>query len=167
MDIALRAIALYVFVVFVMRMIGRRELSTLTPFDLVLLIVLGDAIQQGLTQDDYSVTGAVVAVSTLAIMQVITSYISYRVKPFRKILKGEPIVLIEDGKLLNQNLRRERITADDVAEKMRAQEIAAFDQVQWAILESNGPSVSSRRHPETQATQRACHGPARRSSSGD
>jgi uncharacterized membrane protein YcaP (DUF421 family) len=138
MDIALRAIALYVFVVFVMRMIGRRELSTLTPFDLVLLIVLGDAIQQGLTQDDYSVTGAVVAVSALAIMQVTTSYISYRVKPFRKILKGEPIILIEDGKLLNQNLRRERITADDVAEEMRTQQIAAFDQVQWAILESNG-----------------------------
>jgi len=138
MDIALRAIALYVFVVFVMRMIGRRELSTLTPFDLVLLIVLGDAIQQGLTQDDYSITGAVVAVSTLAIMQVITSYISYRVKPFRKILKGEPIILIEGGKLLNQNLRRERITADDVAEEMRTQQIAAFDQVQWAILESNG-----------------------------
>ncbi len=138
MDIALRAIALYVFVVFVMRMIGRRELSTLTPFDLVLLIVLGDAIQQGLTQDDYSITGAVVAVSTLAIMQVITSYISYRVKPFRKILKGEPIILIEDGKLLNQNLRRERITADDVAEEMRTQQIAAIDQVQWAILESNG-----------------------------
>ena len=132
MDIAIRAIALYV------RMIGRRELSTLTPFDLVLLIVLGDAIQQGLTQDDYSITGAVVAVSTLAIMQVITSYISYRVKPFRKILKGEPIILIEGGKLLNQNLRRERITADDVAEEMRTQQIAAFDQVQWAILESNG-----------------------------
>jgi uncharacterized membrane protein YcaP (DUF421 family) len=138
MDIALRAIALYVFVVFVMRMIGRRELSTLTPFDLVLLIVLGDAIQQGLTQDDYSVTGALIAVSALAIVQVITSYISYRIKPFRKILKGEPIILIEDGKLLNQNLRRERITADDVAEEMRAQQIATFDQVQWAILESNG-----------------------------
>jgi uncharacterized membrane protein YcaP (DUF421 family) len=138
MDIALRAIALYVFVVFVMRMIGRRELSTLTPFDLVLLIVLGDAIQQGLTQDDYSVTGALIAVSALAIMQVTTSYISYRVKAFRKILKGEPIILIEDGKLLNQNLRRERITADDVAEEMRAQQIATFDQVQWAILESNG-----------------------------
>jgi uncharacterized membrane protein YcaP (DUF421 family) len=138
MDIALRAIALYVFVVFVMRMIGRRELSTLTPFDLVLLIVLGDAIQQGLTQDDYSVTGAVVAVSTLAIMQVTTSYVSYRIKPFRRVVKGEPIILIEDGKLLNQNLRRERITADDVAEEMRAQQIATFDQVQWAILESNG-----------------------------
>ena len=138
MDIALRGIVLYAFVVFILRVIGRRELSSLSAIDLVLLIVLGDAIQQGLTQDDYSITGALVAVSTLAIMQVITSYISYRVKPFRKILKGEPIILIEDGKLLNQNLRRERITADDVAEEMRAQQIATFDQVQWAILESNG-----------------------------
>jgi uncharacterized membrane protein YcaP (DUF421 family) len=138
MDIALRAIALYVFVVFVMRMIGRRELSTLTPFDLVLLIVLGDAIQQGLTQDDYSVTGAVIAVSTLAVMQLITSYVSFRVRPLRRVLKGEPIVLIEDGKLLSQNLRRERMTADDVAEQMRTQQIPTFDQVQWAILESNG-----------------------------
>lgn len=138
MDIALRAVVLYVFVVFVMRMIGRRELSTITPFDLVLLIVLGDAIQQGLTQDDYSVTGAVIAVSTLAVMQVTTSYVSYRVRPFRKVLKGEPIILIENGKLLSQNLRRERITADDVAEEMRTQQIPTFDQVQWAILESNG-----------------------------
>ena len=138
MDIALRAIALYVFVVFIMRIIGRREISTLTPFDLVLLIVLGDAIQQGLTQDDYSVTGAIVAVSALAVMQVTTSYISYRVKPFRKVLKGEPIILIEDGKLLSQNMRRERVTADDVAEEMRTQQIATFDQVQRAILESNG-----------------------------
>ncbi len=138
MDIAIRAIALYVFVVFVMRMIGRRELSTLTPFDLVLLIVLGDAIQQGLTQDHYSVTGAVIAVSTLAVMQLITSYVSFRVRPLRKVLKGEPIILIEDGKLLSQNLRRERMTADDVAEEMRTQQIPTFDQVQWAILESNG-----------------------------
>ena len=138
MDIAIRAVVLYVFVVFVMRMIGRRELSTITPFDLVLLIVLGDAIQQGLTQDDYSVTGAVIAVSTLAVMQVITSYVSYRFRPFRKVLKGEPIILVENGKLLSQNLRRERMTADDVAEEMRTQQIPTFDQVQWAILESNG-----------------------------
>src|ERR1041385_7295686 len=100
MHIVIRAVVLYAFVVLLMRVIGRRELSTLGPFDLVLLIVLGDAIQQGLTQDDYSVTGAVIAVSTLAVMQVTTSYVSYRVRPFRKILKGEPIILIEDGKLL-------------------------------------------------------------------
>jgi uncharacterized membrane protein YcaP (DUF421 family) len=138
MDIAIRAIVLYVFIVFLMRITGRRELSTLTPFDLVLLIVLGDAIQQGLTQDDYSVTGAIIAVSTLAVMQVVTSYVSYRFRPLRKILKGDPIILVENGKLLNQNLRRERLTADDVAEQMRAQQIAVFDEVKWAILESNG-----------------------------
>ena len=138
MDIAIRAVVLYVFVVFLMRIIGRRELSTLTPFDLVLLIVLGDAIQQGLTQDDYSVTGAIVAVSTLAVLQVATSYASYRFRPLGKILKGEPIVLVEDGKLLDRNLRRERLTAGDVAEEMRAQQIATFDEVRWAILESNG-----------------------------
>lgn len=138
MDIAIRAVVLYVFVVFLMRIIGRRELSTLTPFDLVLLIVLGDAIQQGLTQDDYSVTGAIVAVSTLAVLQVVTSYVSYRFRPVRKILKGDPIILIENGKVLDKNLHRERLTADDVAEQMRAQQIAAFDEVKWAILESNG-----------------------------
>jgi uncharacterized membrane protein YcaP (DUF421 family) len=121
-----------------MRIIGRRELSTLTPFDLVLLIVLGDAIQQGLTQDDYSVTGAIIAISTLATMQLVTSFVSYRFKAFRKILKGEPIVLVEDGKLLDRNLRRERLTAGDVAEEMRLQQIATFDEVRWAILESNG-----------------------------
>jgi uncharacterized membrane protein YcaP (DUF421 family) len=66
-DIALRAVFLYAFIVLVMRIIGRRELSSMSPFDLILLIILlGDAIQQGLTQDDYSVTGSVIAVSTIA-----------------------------------------------------------------------------------------------------
>ena len=76
MDIVVRAVFLYIFVVFVMRVIGRRELSSMTPFDLILLIVVGDALQQGLTQDDYSVTGAVLAVATIATLQVFTSYLS-------------------------------------------------------------------------------------------
>ena len=65
MDIALRALALYVFITLIMRVLGRRELSSLAPSDLVLLIVLGDTVQQGLTQDDYSVTGALIAVATI------------------------------------------------------------------------------------------------------
>src|SRR5207244_2158907 len=82
---------LYAFVVFLMRVIGRRELSTLSALDLVLLVVLGDAIQQGLTQDDYSVTGAVIAVSTIAVVQVGSSYISFRSRRARRVLEGEPI----------------------------------------------------------------------------
>jgi uncharacterized membrane protein YcaP (DUF421 family) len=141
MDIALRAIFLYVFIVFVMRVTGRRELSSMTPFDLVLLIILGDAIQQGLTQDDYSVTGALIAVATIASLQVFTSYLSFRSGRARKLLEGFPIVLVERGQLVDENLRRERMTGDEVAEEMRAQQIASLDDVEWAILEANG-SVS-------------------------
>src|SRR5881398_3167568 len=97
MDIALRATVLYFFVVFVTRVVGRRELASLSPFDLILLIVLGDAIQQGLTQDDYSVTGAVIAVATIAALQVGTAYLSFRSKRARRIFEGNPIVLIERG----------------------------------------------------------------------
>ncbi|MFL5980344.1 MAG: DUF421 domain-containing protein [Gaiellaceae bacterium] len=138
MDIVLRAIVLYVFIVFVMRVIGRRELSSMTPFDLILLIVLGDAVQQGLTQDDYSVTGAILAVATIATLQVFTSYLSFRSRRARKVLEGEPIVVVDHGKLVDHNIKRERMTEDEVAEEMRQQQIASLDEVEWAILESNG-----------------------------
>jgi uncharacterized membrane protein YcaP (DUF421 family) len=138
MDIVLRAVALYAFVIFVMRVIGRRELSSMTPFDLVLLIILGDAIQQGLTQDDYSVTGAVLAVGTIATLQVVTSYLSFRFRPIRKMFEGQPIVIVDHGKFVHRNLRRERVTEEEVAEEARQQQISSVDQVDWAILEANG-----------------------------
>jgi uncharacterized membrane protein YcaP (DUF421 family) len=138
MDIALRAIFLYAFVVFVVRVMGRRELSSLSAVDLVLLIVLGDAIQQGLTQDDYSVTGAVIAVSTIATVQVLSSYLSFRSRRARRVLEGEPIVIAQDGKLIDRNMRRERLTEGEVAEEMRKQQIASVDEVEWAILETDG-----------------------------
>jgi uncharacterized membrane protein YcaP (DUF421 family) len=138
MDIALRGIVLYAFVVFILRVIGRRELSSLSAIDLVLLIVLGDAIQQGLTQDDYSVTGAVIVVSTIAALQVGTSYVSFRSRRARRVLEGEPIVIVQDGKLIERNMRRERLTEDEVAEEMRAQQIASVEDVEWGILETNG-----------------------------
>jgi uncharacterized membrane protein YcaP (DUF421 family) len=138
MDIVLRAVVLYVFIVFVMRVIGRRELSSMTPFDLVLLIILGDAIQQGLTQDDYSVTGAILAVATIATLQVLTSYLSYRSKKARTVLEGDPIVLVDHGQIVQGNLKRERMTEDEVAEEMRQQQIPSLDEVEWAIIEANG-----------------------------
>jgi uncharacterized membrane protein YcaP (DUF421 family) len=138
MDIVFRAIVLYAFVVFLMRVIGRRELSSMTPFDLILMIILGDALQQGLTQDDYSVTGAIIAVSTIATLQVFTSYLSFRSQKARKVLEGDPIVLVDRGQLVAHNLKRERMTEDEVAEEMRQQQIASLDEVEWAILESNG-----------------------------
>ena len=138
MDIVLRAAALYVFVFLVVRKLGRRQLSRLAPFDFVLLIVLGDAIQQGLTQDDYSVTGAIIAVSTIAVLQLATSYLSFRIPRFERIFEGEPIVVVQDGKPIERNLRRERLTIGDLAEEARQQQIASIEDVKWAVLESNG-----------------------------
>src|SRR5438552_16052741 len=108
MDIAIRAALLYFFIVLVTRVIGRRELSSLSAFDLILLIVLGDAVQQGLTQDDYSVTGAMVAVSTIAALQVLSSYVSFRSKRAAKVLEGQPLVLIDRWRIVDENLTRER-----------------------------------------------------------
>jgi uncharacterized membrane protein YcaP (DUF421 family) len=138
MDIALRGVVLFVFVSVVMRIVGRRELSSLGAMDLVLLIVLGDAIQQGLTQDDYSVTGAMIAVSTIAIMQVGLSYVSFRFRRLRPALEGEPIIIVQDGRVIERNLRRDRITVDEVLEEARQQQIASLDDVAWGVLEANG-----------------------------
>ena len=138
MDLAIRAVVLYFFVFLLTRIIGRRELSSLAPFDLILLIILGDAIQQGLTQDDYSVTGAVIVVSVFALLQVGTSYASFRFRKLRRVLEGEPIVIVQDGRVIERNLRRERLTVDEVQEEARVQQIASLDQVQWAVLEPSG-----------------------------
>src|SRR5918911_1550913 len=138
MDLVLRAIAIFFFIFLLTRIIGKRELSSLEPFDLILLIVLGDAVQQGLTQDDYSVTGALLAVSTLALLQVGTSYVSFRFAPLRPFLEGEPTIVVQDGKPIERNLRRERLTVEEVAAEARQQQISSLDEVRWAVLETNG-----------------------------
>ncbi len=138
MDLVLRAIVLFLFVYGLTRVIGRRELSSLEPFDLILLIVLGDAIQQGLTQDDYSVTGAVLVVGTLALLQVFTSFLSFRFTRLRPILEGEPVIVVEDGTPIMKNLRRERTTVEEVAAEARKQQIETLDDVKWAVMETSG-----------------------------
>ena len=138
MDIVVRAIVLFSFMFLLTRIIGRRELSSLEPFDLILLIVLGDSIQQGLTQDDYSITGAVIAVGTIAVLQVVISYSSFRFRWARSFLHGDPVVLMQDGEVIERNLKRERLTREELAEQARVQQIASLADVQWAVFEPSG-----------------------------
>jgi uncharacterized membrane protein YcaP (DUF421 family) len=138
MDLVLRAIVVFAFVLVLTRVIGKRELSSLQPIDLVLLIVLGDALQQGLTQDDYSLTGAILVVSTIALLQVFTSWIAFRFPRSRPILEGEPIIVVHNGEVIQRNLRRERLTIDDIAEEARKQQIAQLSEVKFAVLETSG-----------------------------
>jgi uncharacterized membrane protein YcaP (DUF421 family) len=138
MDIVLRGIFVFAFLYVLMRMIGRRELSSLEPFDLILIIVLGDLVQQGLTQDDYSLTGAFLAIGTIAILQVVVSYANFRFPKLRPVLDGEPIVVVQDGMPIEKNLRRERVTIEDLAAAARQQNIAKIADVQWAVMETSG-----------------------------
>ena len=138
MDIVFRGVVIFVFLYVLMRVIGRRELSSLEPFDLILLVVLGDAVQQGLTQDDYSLTGAVLAIGTIAILQLVVSYANFRFPRLRPLLDGEPIVIVEHGKTIEKNMRRERVTMEDVMQAARQQNIASLDDVDWAVMETSG-----------------------------
>jgi uncharacterized membrane protein YcaP (DUF421 family) len=138
MDLVLRTFAVFAFLLVLTRVIGRRELGSLEPFDLILLIVLGDSVQQGVTQDDYSLTGAFLVVGTFAILQVFVSWVSYRFPRTRSVIDGEPIIIIEDGQLIERNVKRERLSRGEIAEEARNQQIAHISEVRWGVLETNG-----------------------------
>ena len=138
MDIVIRAAVVFVFVFLLMRMLGRRELSSMEPFDIILLVVIGDLVPTGVTQSDYSVTGALLAVSTIALLTVFVSWTSFRSQRLRTILAGEPIVLVEDGKPVQRNLNRQRLTVEEIESEARIEQISSLAEVRWAILETNG-----------------------------
>jgi uncharacterized membrane protein YcaP (DUF421 family) len=138
MDIVGRAIVVFAFLLVLTRVIGRRELSSMQPFDLILLIILGDAVQQGLTQDDYSLTGTVLAVGTIAVLQVFVSWLGYRFPRVRPVLEGTPIIVVQDGEVIERNLKRERLDVAEIAEAARLEGIAHLADVRWAVLETNG-----------------------------
>ena len=147
MDIVLRATAIFAFVFVLMRLMGRRELSRLEPFDLIVVIVIGDLVQQGVTQQDYSVTGAVLAVGTIVVFAVLVSWLSFRVPRLRPALDGRPIVVVEDGEPIEANLRRERITVDELAAQARLSGIPSLADVRWAVLETGGAISFIQRQP--------------------
>jgi uncharacterized membrane protein YcaP (DUF421 family) len=95
-------------------------------------------IQSGVTPNDLSVTGVIMVLCTIGTLEVLTSYLGFRFRRLRPVLQGEPIVLVENGKLIERNMRRERLTLDDLAQKARLSEIASIDDIRWAVLETNG-----------------------------
>jgi uncharacterized membrane protein YcaP (DUF421 family) len=137
-DLVIRAAAVFFFVFLMTRVTGRRELSQLEPFDVILLVVVGDLVQQGVTQSDYSVTGALTVISTIGVLSVFVSWVSYRFKAVRQVTEGEPVVLVQDGRPIERNMRRERITLEDIEEEARQAQITSVGALQWAILENDG-----------------------------
>lgn len=138
MDIVLRATAMFAILYLLIRLLGKRELGQMTPFEFVVLVVMGDLIQQGVTQTDFSLTGATLAIVTFAFWGVVLSWISYLMPRAERLLEGEARVLVRDGQLLGDNLRRDRITRREVESEMRLAGIASISDVAWALIEPNG-----------------------------
>ena len=138
MDLVLRAVVVFFLILLVTRAVGRRELSSMEPFDLILLVVIGDLIQQGVTQSDYSLTGSTIVIVTFAALTVATAYLSFRFRRLRPLLEGEPVVLVAQGRVLESNLRRQRMTLQELLAEARLQSIADLDDVDYAVLETNG-----------------------------
>ena len=138
MDIVVRSALAFAFVLLLTRVVGRRELSSLEPFDLILLVVVGDLMQQGITQSDMSFTGAVLATGTFAVMVLAVSYLGFRFRGLQPLLDPQPLIVVQDGDVIDANLRKERMTVDELLAEARLQKIGSLDDVRWAVLESNG-----------------------------
>jgi uncharacterized membrane protein YcaP (DUF421 family) len=138
MDIVIRAAVAYVFIIFILRIMGRRELSSLGPSDLVLVVVLGDLVQNGVTQSDQSVTGMFIAISSFALLTVGMSVLTFKSKRAQTLVEGQPLILVQDGMPVEKNLRAERIRVDDVADEARGQGIEKIDDIKWCLLETSG-----------------------------
>ncbi|MEA2315613.1 MAG: hypothetical protein QOI03_2305 [Solirubrobacteraceae bacterium] len=138
MDLVIRATVVFFFILLVTRIVGRRQLSDLEPFDFILLVVLGDLVQQGITQSDQSVTGTLTVISTIAVLSVAVSWVSFHSRRARLVTEGEPIVLVQEGRPIERNLRRERISIEDIQEEARLAQIVSVAEIRWAILENDG-----------------------------
>ena len=138
MEIVLRSVAVFAFLWFLMRVIGKKELTQLSAFELVLLVVIGDLVQQGVTEEDMSVTGAVLATGTIALLVVGMSYIGFRWNRTNKVIEGMPVIVVSDGRLLLEAMRIERLTEEEVVGEARRAGIGDIADVRFGVLEPDG-----------------------------
>ncbi len=139
MDSVLRSAAIYIVVLFVFRVAGRRTLSELTTFDFVLLLVIGEATQQALLGDDFSITNAFMVIVSLVGMDITMTYIKRRSARIAKLIDGESMIIVEYGKVLDRRIQKSRIDQDDILQAARTtQGLERLDQIKFAILEKDG-----------------------------
>lgn len=139
MDSVLRAAAIYLVLLVLFKVAGRRTLAELTTFDLVLLMVIGEATQQALLGDDFSLTNAVMVIVTLIAIDIGFSLVKQRSTGFARVLDGGPTVLVEEGQVLHKRLKHARLDEGDILEAARStQGLVEIRQIRFAILERNG-----------------------------
>lgn len=138
MEVVVRALVVFVFLWIITRIVGRATLGELSSFELILFITMGDLVQQGVTQQDYTVTSAVLAVGTFALLTIVLSWVNARVGILRPITHGVPVVVVLDGKPLVRTMRTERLSPEDLFAAARTKGIADIGDIRMAVLEANG-----------------------------
>jgi uncharacterized membrane protein YcaP (DUF421 family) len=139
MDAVLRAAAIYFVLLILFRIAGRRTLSEMTTFDFVLVLIIGEATQQAMLGEDFSITNAVLVVMTLLFLDIMMSQAKQRSTAFEKLVDGVPTIIVENGRPLHQRMRKARIDEEDVMEAARRlQGIERLDQIKFAVLEVSG-----------------------------
>jgi uncharacterized membrane protein YcaP (DUF421 family) len=138
MEILIRATVIFWFLWLVVRGTGKRSLSELTPLDLILVVVIGDVVQQGVTQEDMSLTGAMLAASVFVAWTIAANAVTRRYPRSAPLLTGAPVIILTDGNPLRDRLARERLTIDDLKEAARIQGIGNLADIDFAVLEADG-----------------------------
>jgi uncharacterized membrane protein YcaP (DUF421 family) len=138
METVLRVLFVYALVWACFRVIGKRELTHLSPFELVMLLFIPQLFSRALTRQDYSMTNAVIGATTLFTLVFVTSAASYRLRWLWRVLQARPTVLVCRGGMIDEHLNRERIAPDDIFAAMHKVGLQRLGQVEWAILESDG-----------------------------
>lgn len=138
MELVVRATVIFWFLWLVVRGSGKRSLAELTPLDLILIVVIGDIVQQGVTQEDMSATGAMLVVSVFVIWTLTADAVARRFPRTARVLNGEPIIVVRDGEPLEDRLRRERLSVHDLHEAARVEGISDLGEVEFAVLETDG-----------------------------
>jgi uncharacterized membrane protein YcaP (DUF421 family) len=139
MDSVLRAAAIYLALMVLFKIAGRRCLAELTTFDFVLLMIMGEATQQALLGDDFSLTNSMLVIVTLIVIDVGLSLLKQRSQWVSQLIDGGPTIIVENGKILHKRLRHARLIEADVMEAARSsQGIETLEQIKFAILERNG-----------------------------
>jgi uncharacterized membrane protein YcaP (DUF421 family) len=138
MEVVFRSVAIFVMLWLLLRIMGKRELAEMTAFELVLLVVMGDLVQQGATQEDMSFTGAVLAAGTIALLTSVMSLVTWRWRASRPILEGRPVVVVRDGEVYEDALDLEHVTEEELMEAARRNGIADLNDVSWCVLEPDG-----------------------------
>lgn len=138
MEIVLRAVVVFVFLWVLTRAVGRTTLGELSAFQLLLYVVMGDLVQQAVTQQDFSVTGGLLAVGTFAMLTVALSWAQWRFPSLRDVVTGRPELLVADGGLQLDVMRRQRLSVHDLHAAAREQGIRDLDEIELAVLEANG-----------------------------